>query len=345
MSLFGNVLTPKRAESVAFIEIAADSVGGAYARFEEGRLPKLVYTAREPLAPHEGEEVSTALSRALSTLSDALIREGAPALSRAVGHGTIDAVIVSIASPWQEAVLRAEKFESARPFTFTHSLLAEALERSPVPAAGKVVADESVIATVLNGYETSAPLGKEVSRASVLILTATVDAAIAEVAASVVRSLYHTHATGLTAFAHIEYVAVRALFPHEEEYLVIETRGGATSIMLVKRNCLAGVMSVVGSSGDVRELKGALDALSVDHPLPHTIFLLANENERESLKASIESAHFETFWLSETAPRVVAIRPDLMAPHLQLLPDASHDLFLSLAALSYAQGLRGKSAA
>ena len=58
MSLFGNLFSAKKAENVAFIEIGADSVGGAYARFESAKPPTIIYTKRLPYAPREGEQMS-----------------------------------------------------------------------------------------------------------------------------------------------------------------------------------------------------------------------------------------------------------------------------------------------
>lgn len=349
MRLFGTLFSAKQARSVVFIEIAADSIGGAYARFEGERVPLMVYTKRVPLEPRadaEGqpEPASATLARSLATLGDALIKEGAPTLGRATGSGSADEVVVSIAAPWQEAAIRVEKFEGppgreGKPFTFTHSLLKDALAGSAAVPTGKVLVDEAVIATILNGYETARPFGRKVSRASVMILAAVVDAAIAETAATSVRALYHTHATQLTSYARAEYAGVRGLFPHEEEHLIIEVRGGVTTLLLVKRNCLVGVVTIPPSSDWMGTLKAALDALSASNPLPHTLFLLANDAERDALKQAIVEAHFETFWLSEGAPRVIPLAPELLAPLVTLSAEVTPDLFLSLLVLFYKNAL------
>jgi hypothetical protein len=336
MSLFGTLFSPKKTESVAFVEIGADSVGGAYARFETGKPPLVIYTKRIPFEWRPDESTTAPLARALSSLGEFLIREGAPSLQRATGSGSITRVLASVASPWQDAAVRVEKLESPKPFVFTHAVLKDALTRSSVEPSGKLLVDETVIATMLNGYETHAPFGKRVSRASIVILAAAVDAEVGQLVASSIRGMYHTHETRLTAFARVSYAGIHAVFPHEEEYLGIEVRAGVTSLMLVKRDCLVGIMTIPPTpDGWLVGLKGALDALAVDHPLPHTLFLIAPDADRDALKQQIEGAHFETLWLSEGPPRVIPLTSELLAPLVAVAPEASRELFLSLLILFY----------
>lgn len=335
MSWFGK----KEGTSVAFVEIGADSVGGAYVRYQEGALPQMVYSKRIIYVPREDETAPPIIARALSELGELMIREGAPALARATGSGSVGDIVTSVAVPWQEATIRVEKFESTRPFTFTRGMVKEALEHSATVPAGKVLAEESVIATMLNGYEIKTPYGKRVSRASVVVLAAAVEETIAEAAATALRALFHSHKVQITGFTRAEYTAVRALFPHEDEYLILEARGASTSLLLVKRDCLVGAMTIPSTSGDwTTDLKSSLDMLARDTPLPHTIFLLADDARRDALKLAIEQAHFETLWLSEGPPRVIPITPELTLPHITPAADANRDLFLTLLALSYAHG-------
>jgi hypothetical protein len=177
-----------------------------------------------------------------------------------------------------------------------------------------------------------------------MILSAAVDGAIAEAAAGAVRTLFHRHSTKLTSLTRVEYESVRILFPHEEEHLIIEARGASTSLLLVKRNCLVGALAIPTAPGANAEqwvtgLKSALQQLSLDNPLPHTIFLLANDATRDLLKSAIEAAQLETLWLSEGAPRVIAVTPELTLPLAALASEAGRDLFLSMLVLSYQHGL------
>ena len=86
----------KHVESVVLIDIAADSVAGAYARYTEGENPTLLYTNRLPIEIRDVEPHEQAMLRALKTLGDGLIRDGAPILMRATGSGSVDSILISI---------------------------------------------------------------------------------------------------------------------------------------------------------------------------------------------------------------------------------------------------------
>ncbi|MDP2651971.1 MAG: hypothetical protein Q8O94_02455 [bacterium] len=205
----------KRSESVVLIDIGSDSVAGAYVRFTEGETPALLYTRRFVLEKREGEPHERAMLRALGILGDELIREGAPALLRATGSGSAETILVSVDTPWQETRLRTEHFERKNSFVFTESMVATAIEKTRAVPHGKFLADESIISTVLNGYETHYPYGKKVHRASVTVLSSLIDKSVAENVQITLRGLFHTKNILTIASSSLRYQALRAAFPHE----------------------------------------------------------------------------------------------------------------------------------
>ncbi len=120
----------KKIESVAFIDIAADSVAGAYAQYAKSETPVILYARRLPIDIRTDEPHETALLRALQTLGDELIREGAPVLLRASGSGSADTILVSIDAPWGEITLRTEKLERESSFIFTKSIVDTVLKNT-----------------------------------------------------------------------------------------------------------------------------------------------------------------------------------------------------------------------
>src|SRR3989344_8905766 len=192
MSFFSNIFNPTHAESLVLIDISAGSVAGAYAHYKDDETPSILYTRRLPIEVREGEPHKNAMLRALEILVNALIREGAPVLARATGSGRADTILVSVDAPWQETKVRTEYFERKTPFTFTKRMVATALEKTSITAEGKVLVDESIIGTILNGYETREPYGKKVHRASILILTSFIDEKTSESIAQTLGKLFHT---------------------------------------------------------------------------------------------------------------------------------------------------------
>src|SRR3990167_9224985 len=103
----------KNRETVALIDISSSSVGGAYVTLAEGQPPTVIYTKRVPVEPRDASTVNAVSSvsdmeRALRSLCETLVREGAPELARAKGSGRIHRIIASVASPWQETAIRTE---------------------------------------------------------------------------------------------------------------------------------------------------------------------------------------------------------------------------------------------
>lgn len=318
------------AQSVVLIDIDCESVGGAYARFAPGKKPTLLYTRRLRISSHEGERAVPALERTLEQLGEILINEGAPALARAADSGRVPAIIASIASPWESVTLRRERLESVRPFIFTKDIAAEALKHSAAAPQGFVIAEESILSTALNGYETADPYGRETKEAHLLILTSAVDKRVADSVAAQVRRSYHTRALSLIAATPVASFSMRELFPHEQEYLAIAYRGGEYSAALVRRGSLAGV--VTG-----KDLNETLSAVARENPLPHMVFLIAEEPRRPQLVNEFHSARTGSLWLAGASPRAIPLTESLIAPFVAVGGEASRDLFLSLLALFYAQ--------
>ncbi|MFA5745011.1 MAG: hypothetical protein WC887_02250 [Candidatus Paceibacterota bacterium] len=215
MSFLNLFRDTKKSQSVVLIDVTADSVAGAYALYKESETPTLLYTRRLPLDIREGEPCEQAMVRALTILGNELIREGAPILMRATGNGHADTVLVSVDTPWQETKVRTENFEREKPFMFTKTIVATAIEKTSIVPTGKFLADESIVSTILNGYETHDPYGKHTRRASVTVITSFIEKIIFDTIVSILRDLFHTKHIFIIASGSLRYQAIRAAFPHE----------------------------------------------------------------------------------------------------------------------------------
>lgn len=339
MSFFSDLSGKKRTTSVALIDIGVSSVAGAYAQYAEGELPVLLYTRRLPIEIRGEESHETAMLRALALVGEALIREGTPILLRATGSGHSDAVLVSVDAPWQTTSVRTEYFEEKKPFTFSKSLVATALENTSEAPVGKFLADESIIGTILNGYETRDPYGKEVHRASIVILTSLIDERVAESIHGVLQDLYHTKNILSIAGSSLRYQAMRTAFPHERDALIVDTTGPITSIALVRRDLLVAVVEVASSPVHavawLKKLSDELAELAEKFPLPRTIFLLAREENIASLQETLDAAKLGKLWLSDNPPKIVAVLGSHIASSIRQTTATPSDLSLLLMALYY----------
>ncbi len=335
MSFLENLFGGKgRAESVVLVDIGTSSVAGAYARYTGNELPVVLYTRRLPVEARGGEPVEKAMLRALKILGDTLIREGAPALARATGSGSADSILVSIDAPWQKTSVRTEHFEQKEPFTFTRDLVTEALENSGTKAPGKLIVDESIIGTILNGYETNDPYGKKVRRAAVVVLTSLIDERVARSIAEILRSAYHTHDIFPIAGGSLRFQAIQKAFPHERDALILDATGQIVSIALIRKGLFVAVVEAPPADTKKEWMRGIGDelaGLAKHYPLPRTIFLLAREEDAVSLRKALDTPDFAKLWLSDDPPKIVSVLASHVAPLVRQATAATPDLLLLMA--------------
>lgn len=328
----------ERAESVVLIDIGAESVAGAYVRYASaGEPPSMLYTRRLPVEARKDEQEEQAMLRALGVLGEALISEGAPALARATGAGSVDAVTVSFDYPWQKISMRIEHLEQETPFVFTRSLADALLEKTRDKALSGSSAGEHIVGTILNGYETREPYGKKVHRAEVVALSSIIDAQVAEQAVAALRGIYHTRRITPLAACPLRYRAIRMAFPHERDALIIDAIGGTTSVALVRRGLLAALAKAPGPRGGsayARRVGDMLAELAKQYPMPRTIFLLAREPDAATLRQDLDPANLGNLWLSDNPPKLVSVLPGALGALVRQSSASSPDIMLALMALS-----------
>jgi hypothetical protein len=338
MSFFRDMFSKTSSESVALIDISAKSVAGGYVSFRKGELPSILYTRRLPIEIHENEPRDKAMLRALSILGNALISEGAPILSRHTGSGHAGSILVSVDSPWQETKVRSEYFERKMPFTFTKNMVSTALEKTRTRTEGKILADESIIGTILNGYETREPYGRKIHRATIIVLTSFIDKVVADCIVKILRELFHTRDILSIAGGSLRYQAIRTAFPHERDALILDSTNSLISIALVRNGLLAAVRDVfdADSSDTDRWTKRVVDEfteLAKEHPLPRTIFLVSQERESSSIEHTLNQAKLGTLWLSDNPPKIVPVSAGHITGSIRQISTAPPDLPLLLMAL------------
>lgn len=329
----------KHAESVVLIDISMDSVAGAYARYTEGELPVLLYTRRFPVEVRKGESQERAMLRALQILGTTLIQEGAPLLLRATGSGSAHTILVSIDAPWQETAVRTAQSEKKDVFIFTKDLAVEELKKTGVAAPGKVLADESVIATLLNGYRTNNPYGKKARRASMVVLTSFIDEKVARAILPILQNLYHTKRIVPIAGSSLRYQAIRTAFPHERNALIIDAASSFPSLALIRKDLLAAVVETPGRSAHkdsgADEILAGLTELTKNYPLPRTVFLLARQTDISAVQKKLSAMGAGKLWLSDDPPKIVPVLVSHLTGFVRQTTAAPSDVPLILMALYY----------
>ncbi len=375
MGLFSST----KKESVALIDIGSASVGGAYVHFSSYDRPSVYYTVRIPVEPRANEAILPAMLRSLAEVGQLLIAEGAPILRQETGSAHVHTILASVGAPWQSTSIRTEQIAPEKPFTFTQALLHETLTKTAQTPEGYLTSGESVIATSLNGYETNEPFGRRAKRADLVIISSAIEKIAAGEIETQLRHTFHTHTPELTAFAVVSYTVFRDLYPHQKDFIVLDVSGTNTDAAFIRHGVLVGVESVpqglhdlmkaargshdevahippsgfIESSANTRfaervstaeaqwlqTLQTAFRDFAGKHPLPRTIFLLADADSRDFLKRILDTATLRTLWLSDEPLTIIPVVPGHLATYVQTKVAAEGDAYLTLLALFYQKRL------
>ncbi len=338
MGFLTNLFKKKESESVMLIDIGASSVAGACVQYKKSSLPTVLYTRRLPIDIRKDETHEFAMLRALYILCGSLLQEASPILLRASGSGSIDKILISIDSPWQETSVRTESFEKKEPFIFTKDMVDRALEETRTVSQNKTISDESIIGTILNGYETLKPYGRKIHRASIIILTSLISKEVANSIISVIRKAYHTNKILPITDSSLRYQAMRHAFPHQHDMLILDATGPVTSVSLIRRGLFVGIVDVqcvTGSNEWIENVKNEFSTLAKQYPLPRTIFLLAQELEIPSLQKKLSESNLGQLWLSDNPPTFVTVLASHLTNYVKQMTPLATDLPLLLMAIYY----------
>ncbi|HVW71663.1 MAG TPA: hypothetical protein VHB93_00740 [Candidatus Paceibacterota bacterium] len=376
MGLLGLFTKPADAAAV-LIDVSSGSVAGAYVSTVKGK-PTLHYDARVPIRPHEGEELEAAMLRSLAELCELLITRGVPVLKRATGHISIGEAFVSVSAPWQTSAIRVDRVEKKDAFTVTTSVMNEVIARSSKVPEGRIATGETVISTVLNGYETSTPFGRKVRRADFVVLSNSLPENVADGITAAIRKAFHARHIRFTAFAPCAFAVFRDVYPHERQFIVFDVAGAATEIALVHQGLLASVVAVPLGVGNLArphtprpseaiatekgvhlvkdaatsgtdmsrsewmaDIVTALKQLSAEYALPRTLFLVADDDAREYLRRALDDAQLRQLWLSDEPLTIAPITTSQFSPYVGIGPEAEGDVALMMLALFRAKPLDG----
>ncbi len=340
--MFG-FFSPESKQSIVCVDIGAETLAGAYVHYAPGKIPEIIFEKKKPVEFRVGEAPEQGVFRALKILLDELIKEGSPVLLRATGSGSIRTILVSVDAPWQKTSVRSEYVEEKKSFVFTKRLIEAVAEKTRVKTDSKTLVDESIIGTILNGYETAEPFGKDVHRAEIVILTSLIDETVASAIVTTVRRAFHTHRIYPIAGTSLRYQAIRALFPHERDTLILDVTGPLTSIALVRSGILVSIVEIREAVASVEawteRVKAELGNLAREFPLPRMLFLVARESEAATLQKTLAEAALATLWLSENPPTVVPVVASILTKRVRVASAETPDLLMFLMALYWQQRL------
>lgn len=341
MSFFADFFhSVEKAESVILIDVGTGSVAGAYVHYKKGTLPAVLYTRRMPIEVRANEAKEVAMLRALKVLGDTLLKEGAPVLQKATGSGAAGSILVSIDAPWQKTVVSLERHEEQTPFVFSKNVVNDLLKSAGSKAGENEYADQSIIGTILNGYETQNPYGKRVHRAEIIVLTSHIDTRVAKSIITTLQGVYHTKKILPIAGDSMRYQVLRSIFPHEKNALLIDATNPLTTVALIRNSLFVSAHEAQQSSPTepwIEAVVRTFSEIGAVYPLPRTLFLLAREADGAKMQTALSEAHLGKLWLSDVPPKIVTVVPSHFSTSVKQVTTAPPDLDLLFMALYWVE--------
>lgn len=231
--MFG-MFSKTKGKRVALIDVSSSSVRAAYALLSQNAPVRIVYENRVPIEVRGEGIVGTSMLRALDAALRDLKSKGGPELRKATGDGGAELAFTCVCAPWQKASVRTEKYVDEKEFLITESLIKDALSKAP-DAPHETRTEEAVVATLLNGYEVHAPVGKRATNASIIILTASMEQESFGVMRRALAGVAHEGTSGYASFSSTCYRALVRAFPHEKDYIAVRVSGDATELAFTSR--------------------------------------------------------------------------------------------------------------
>lgn len=309
---------------VLILDIGSGSVGGAIAFSSSHEPPTILYSTRtEILFRHEADSsrLLSLMLRALSEVMLAITHEGFEASGLSTKRPKISEVLVSLSAPWTISKTTFLHLKNQKPTRITETVfetLLEDAEKTRTPnelPKGSVGIEKKLIRSVLNGYETSNPYGKEATEAEFTVLSSFSLPKITEKISDVVTHLAHTENVSFHSFSLLSFATLRDIFPTTSSFIFMDVSGEQTEVSIVKKNVLVETITFpYGKNHLIR-------ALSTDNSIPgssaESFIRLFHDNKGTGKlydKAMETCDAFQKDWLSHFLKAIATFSEELFLP-------------------------------
>lgn len=246
MTLFSK---KKESECLLVFDIGSGSVGGAIVLTSKANTPTILYSFRTDIPFQEvatGRRLSSLMLRSLSYVLTALSREGFELAGFGAKRPRIKKILVSLSAPWvasmpsfislknkESTIITEEVFNAL----FLHSLNAQDSPKTIAPK-GSIKIEELLIKASLNGYETSAPYGKEALEAEFAIFSSFSRPSLTEDITEVINHLFHVEHVRFHSFSLIAFTTLKKMYPKEKDFIFLDVSGEQTEISIVRNGII-----------------------------------------------------------------------------------------------------------
>ncbi len=237
-------LPKKQDELVLVFDIGSSSVKAALFYLQKSGIPKIIFSAREPIMLEDSISVDRFLAltlKALETVSEKVYRRGL---------GAPHKIFCVLSSPWHTSHTRIINFQKNTPFTFTPKLADSLIQKEigvmqdeylkKYPHIGNTLRliELKNIKISLNGYEVNDPVNKKAKELEMVVFVSLTEEEVCKKIESTIFKNFSLQDIKFCSLTMASFTIVRDLYAHQENFLLINIGGEVTDIAMVKNNTL-----------------------------------------------------------------------------------------------------------
>ncbi len=246
MSILSGIFSgsKEKNELAIVFDVGSSSVGGALFFMQKSGVPKIIYSAREPIALEEKVDPDRFLfltMKALEVVASRICLSGLGAPKR---------IHCVLSSPWYASQTRVIKFGKNTSFNFTQKLADELIQKEMslfqeehLPnylKTGNEVRHLELkgMKTLLNGYATPKPIGQKTQELEMSVFVSMSGEQVLKKIEEVIFRHFHSKEVRHASFIMASFTVARDLFIHKDDFLLVDIGGEMTDISMIKKNVL-----------------------------------------------------------------------------------------------------------
>lgn len=314
----GILAKPKKQDELTLVfHVGSAAVSGALFYANSAGVPKIIFTAKEPIPAEREVNMYKFLPSTLKSL------EIVAKKIHAAGLGAPRQIFCVLGSPWCVSQTRVIALKKNVPFVFTAKLAEslmqkeaklfkeEHLAKQKLSAGAVRVFELKNIKTLLNGYEAAEPLNRKGKELEMWILISMSGEQILKKFEETVEKVFSVPVK-FSSFTLSLFTLARDVEPSLENFILMDIGGEVTEISMVKKNVLhASASFPQGHNFFARRLSVALR-----HPL----------GEVDSLFSLFKAGHAEKSLHKKIAPIADELKKEWSGNLSRVLHELSGDI-------------------
>ncbi|MCF7833828.1 MAG: hypothetical protein K9L98_02845 [Candidatus Pacebacteria bacterium] len=305
-----------------FLDIGSSSVGATLVK-TENKIPRIIFSIREPIKIFENPDMDILSGHTLKSLSILLNKV------RAKKMESPSKIQCILASPWYISEFRKIIFKKNTPFIFSNKMASDILKKEVEVFKkekyelygdlenGEVLPIEmKTLKTTLNGYSTDTPYNQKARELKMEIFISLGSKMFIQKIKDTVEEQLPEREIKFSSFAFHSFTSARDMFP-KENFILLAVGGEISDILLVKNGSMNALSSFpVGSNHFIRQVSNTNNISFTE-----ATSLINRYNEGHASNNVIANLVqdiniFENSWLSSFEKNLYEHTEDIALPYI-----------------------------